>query len=79
LRSLQQSLSGKNLLAEIGAMSQHKVEVELPKFSVTFGVSLEGPFKKVSGKLFWIWVGIAGNSTDFTTPKLQTKYLWIIK
>jgi len=57
-------------------MSQHKVEVELPKFSVTFGVSLEGPFKKVSGNLFWIWEGIAGNSTDFTTPKLQAILLF---
>ncbi|KAI8037326.1 serine protease inhibitor 42Dd [Drosophila gunungcola] len=47
LRSLQQSLSGKNLLAEIGAMSPHKVEVLLPKFSVTFATGLEGPFKKL--------------------------------
>ncbi|EDW57323.1 serine protease inhibitor 42Dd [Drosophila virilis] len=47
LRALQQSLVGKNLLSEIGDMSQHKVEVELPKFSVTFGVSLEQPFKQL--------------------------------
>lgn len=52
LRSLQQSLSGKNLLAEIGALSQQKVEVLLPKFSVTFGLGLEGPFKKVSRNRF---------------------------
>ncbi|XP_068145414.1 serine protease inhibitor 42Dd-like [Drosophila tropicalis] len=47
LRALQQNLVGKNLIAEIGEMTQQKVEVELPKFSVTFGVSLEQPFKKL--------------------------------
>ncbi|KAH8372782.1 hypothetical protein KR009_004739 [Drosophila setifemur] len=47
LRSLQQSLMGKNLLAEIGALSQQKVEVQLPKFSVTFGIGLEGVFKQL--------------------------------
>ncbi|EDW31473.1 GL10949 [Drosophila persimilis] len=47
LRSLQQSLVGKNLLAEIGEMSQQKVEVLLPKFSVTFGLGLEKPFKQL--------------------------------
>lgn len=47
LRSLQQSLVGKNLLTELGSMSMQKVEVELPKFSVTFGLSLEKPFKQV--------------------------------
>lgn len=48
LRALQQSLVGKDLLQEVGAMSQHKVEVLLPKFSVTSGVSLERVFKQVS-------------------------------
>lgn len=48
LRGLQQSLVGKNLLSELSEMSPHKVEVWLPKFSVTFGQSMEQPFKQVS-------------------------------
>lgn len=48
LRGLQQSLLGKNLLGELSEMSPHKVEVLLPKFSVTFGLSMEQPFKQVN-------------------------------
>nr|CAB56696.1 serpin, putative [Drosophila melanogaster] len=61
LRSLQQSLSGKNLLAEIGALSQQKVEVLLPKFSVTFGLGLEGPFKKLGVHTMFSRDGDFGN------------------
>ncbi|KAH8391229.1 hypothetical protein KR215_009233 [Drosophila sulfurigaster] len=61
LRALQQSLSGKNLLSELGEMSQHKVEVQLPKFSVTFGLSLEQPFKQLGITTMFSRSGDFGN------------------
>ncbi|EDW74169.1 uncharacterized protein Dwil_GK21527 [Drosophila willistoni] len=61
LRALQQNLVGKNLIAEIGEMTQQKVEVELPKFSVTFGVSLEQPFKKLGVTTMFSRNGDFGN------------------
>lgn len=48
LSSLLQNLKGKNLLALLdGGLSSQKVEIYLPKFSATFGVNLQEPFKKV--------------------------------
>ncbi|ALC41244.1 Spn43Ab, partial [Drosophila busckii] len=61
LRALQQSLVGKNLLSELGGMSMHKVEVLLPKFSVTFGVSLEQPFKQLGITTMFTRDGDFGN------------------
>ncbi|KAH8267133.1 hypothetical protein KR018_010357 [Drosophila ironensis] len=61
LRELQQSLAGKDLLAEIGPLTQQKVEVQLPKFSVTFGVSLEGAFKKLGVHTMFSRDGDFGN------------------
>ncbi|EDW01581.1 GH20378 [Drosophila grimshawi] len=61
LRALQQSLVGKNLLSELSEMSMHKVEVELPKFSVTFGVSLEQPFKQLGVTTMFSRAGDFGN------------------
>ncbi|XP_017867910.1 PREDICTED: leukocyte elastase inhibitor [Drosophila arizonae] len=61
LRALQQSLVGKNLLTELGSMSMQKVEVELPKFSVTFGLSLEKPFKQLGVTTMFSREGDFGN------------------
>lgn len=61
LRSLQQSLVGKNLLSELGELSQHKVEIQLPKFSVTFGLGLEQPFKQLGVKTMFTREGDFGN------------------
>ncbi|XP_030387106.1 serine protease inhibitor 42Dd [Scaptodrosophila lebanonensis] len=62
LRALQQSLVGKNLLSEIDRdMSVQKVEVQLPKFSVTFGVSLEQPFKQLGISTMFSRDGDFGN------------------
>ncbi|XP_034479532.1 serine protease inhibitor 42Dd [Drosophila innubila] len=61
LRALQQSLVGKNLLSELGEMSQQKVEVQLPKFSVTFGLGLEQPFKQLGISTMFSRDGDFGN------------------
>ncbi|KAH8372477.1 hypothetical protein KR093_011708 [Drosophila rubida] len=61
LRALQQSLVGKNLLSELGDLSQHKVEVQLPKFSVTFGLGLEQPFKQLGITTMFSRSGDFGN------------------
>ena len=51
LRDLLQNLKGKNLAAVLDeGLSTQKVEIYLPKFSVSFGVNLEEPFKKVQKK-----------------------------
>ncbi|KAH8416053.1 hypothetical protein KR222_007254, partial [Zaprionus bogoriensis] len=61
LRALQQSLVGKNLLSELSDMKPHKVEVHLPKFSVTFGLGLEQPFKQLGVKTMFTREGDFGN------------------
>lgn len=49
LRDLLQNLKGKNLVALLDeGLSSQKVEIYLPKFSVSFNSNLEEPFKKVS-------------------------------
>lgn len=53
LQDLLQNLKGKNMAAILDdGLSSQKVEIYLPKFSVSFGVSLEEPFKKVRNNSF---------------------------
>ncbi|KAM7343282.1 serpin 43Ab [Cochliomyia hominivorax] len=62
LRDLLQNLKGKNLAAILdGALSTQKVEIYLPKFSATFGVSLEEPFKKLGVTTMFTRKGDFGN------------------
>ncbi|KAI8118997.1 Serine protease inhibitor 42Dd [Lucilia cuprina] len=62
LRDLLQNLKGKNLVAILDdSLSTQKVEIYLPKFSATFGVNLEEPFKKLGVTTMFTRQGDFGN------------------
>lgn len=62
LRGLIQNLSGKNLVTLLDAgMTSQKVEVYLPKFSVTFGINLQEPFRKLGITTMFTRDGDFGN------------------
>uniref|UniRef100_A0A1I8PS05 Serpin domain-containing protein n=1 Tax=Stomoxys calcitrans TaxID=35570 RepID=A0A1I8PS05_STOCA len=62
LRDLVQTLKGKNLVALLDeGLSSQKVEIYLPKFSVSFNTNLQEPFKKLGVTTMFTREGDFGN------------------